>query len=94
MTENINIENLKKESLIVVPYGLYVAGDLVQTGIEIGIKANEKDGFTIIRYNDEIDKIIQKIKDAKEKSKKLPDPLPENVLCNGSFQIYRGKEYE
>lgn len=87
------IEKLKKEKIIVVPYGLYVAGDLIQTGIEIGIK-DEKNKLSVFRYDESIDKLVEKIRTAEKKMKELPDTLlPDNIGSAGGFVTYRGEEY-
>lgn len=93
MTEE-EIEKLKKENVIVVPYGLYLAGDLIQKGIEIGIRTDEKSEFSVLQYSHDINELIEKIKIAKEKMEKLPDPLPDDEGIHQSFYIYRGKEYK
>ncbi len=95
------IEKLKKQNVIVVPYGLYAGDDLIQIGIEIGIRSGEKNELKLTRYSHDIDELIEKIKIAKEKAEKLPDRLPDHIndtmmKKNGynGFVIYRGTEFE
>lgn len=95
------IEKLKKEIVIVIPYGLYAGDDLIQIGIEIGIRSGEKNELKVTRYSHDIDELIEKIKIAKEKAEKLPGRLPTHINdkvmerndYNG-FVIYRGEEFE
>jgi len=102
--ENMNkdeIEKLKKQNVIVIPYGLYAGDDLIQIGIEIGIRSGEKNELVVTRYSHDIDDLIEKIRIAKEKAEKLPDTLPTHINntmmerndYNG-FVIYRGEEFE